>query len=147
MPDRCCCNFGQSFLLLGLFELFCSEWFYLIFPMHFKYFYVATPFATVSSIVTKSNMLLTPLVGARVLQTRSMPRQSTFRNCCSHHWFWLCFELFINIMDLPTSLYFRICCYFHGQSTIFDNNNNIMKIVISKLLLSPSVLATFVIFN
>ena len=115
--------------------------------MYFNHFYDASPFVSVSSIVTQSNMLLTPLVGARFLQTRSMPRKSTFRICCSHQWFWLCFELFINIMDLPTSWYFRICCYFQGQSTIFDNNNNAMEIASATLLLSPMVLAMFRTFH
>ncbi len=97
----CCCNFGQSFLSLGSLPVILLWAILSHFPMNFNHFYVATPCATVSTIVTQSNMLLKPLVGARVLQTTTTPWTSTFRNCCSHQWFWPCSEIVITNMDLP----------------------------------------------
>ena len=94
----------------------------------------------VPSIVTQSKMMLKPMVRARFLQTSSMPRKSTFRNCCSHHWLLLCFDLLHYKYGFA---YFRNLCYFHGESSISANINNAMNIASAKLLLSLMVLTMF----
>ena len=101
----------------------------------------------VPSIVTQSKMMLKPMVRARVLQTSSMPRKSTFRNCCSHHCFLLCFDLFHYNYGFA---YFRKLCYFQGESSIStnnNNNNNAMNIASAKLLLSLMFLAMLRTFH
>ena len=94
----------------------------------------------VPSIVTQSKMMLKPMVRARFLQTSSMPRKSTFRNCCSHQWFLLCFDLFHYKYGFA---YIRNLCYFQGESSISANINNAMNIASAKLLLSLMVLTMF----